>query len=68
MRLLIVLSVGFGAMRLFGEKSIAFQAAAHIFVGVLFTNWWFTRDRMVLWLAVGLSLLELFAALVLTPR
>lgn len=62
---LIVISGLLGVARLMGAKSIAFQAIAHVFVGGLFGAGFVAGDNEQRWfylgLAIGLSVLEVFA-------
>jgi hypothetical protein len=61
---LILAAVILGALRLFfGFKSIAFQAMAHLFVGGLFGAYFAGRQKLLLWLGIGLSVAELAAFL-----
>ena len=47
-----------GALRVLGHKSQAFQAAAHLYMGAMGATWWYTRNPALIWLFVGLSVLE----------
>lgn len=57
---LAVLSAMFGAVRMTGDKSIIFQALAHVYVGGLFGAGLVSKDRkrLYLGLAIGLTVLE----------
>lgn len=65
--IVVVASIAFGAARILGLKAIWFQAIAHCWVGGLVGYRVAKPSRLALWLAIGLSALELFAALVLKP-
>lgn len=62
---LIHLTIAFAlaALRVLGVKHEAFQAVAHLYVGGLFTAWYYSRDRFFLNVAIGVSLVELAVAL-----
>ncbi len=66
--LVVAFALVLGAIRLLGHKSQLYQATAHLFVGALFgvfiATWRAGRpDYGALWVALGLSVLELFAFL-----
>jgi hypothetical protein len=59
---ILAVALALGAIRVAGHTSPAFQAAAHLFVGVLFGAWFMGRERWNAWLlylALALSVLEL---------
>ena len=55
----VLISVALGIPRILGYKSQAYQAIAHLYVGGLFAAWWTGGNRGLLWIAIGLSILEL---------
>ncbi len=61
----LLMAVALGALRVLGMKHIAFQAVAHLYVGGLLGAWWVGRDRWLLWIAVGLSVVEVVCFFVL---
>lgn len=60
--LLVVAAVGLGVARAGGVTHPAFQAAAHVYVGGLLGAWLVGRRPLLLWLAGGLSVLEVACA------
>jgi 1,4-dihydroxy-2-naphthoate octaprenyltransferase len=67
--LIVLIAVVLGGLRIVGVKHEAFQAVAHLYVGFLFgvgaaTYVEGNTDRGCLWLAIGLSVLELVCFLV----
>ena len=63
--LALSVSIILGVLRVVGEKGESFQAIAHLWVGGLFVAG--IRHRPVLWIAIALSLVELFCFLVGDP-
>ena len=43
--IVVILSVTIGALRILGFRSPAYQANAHIFVGIIFWAWVVARER-----------------------
>jgi hypothetical protein len=58
MMLWILIAVILGGLRIAGVKHLAFQAAAHLYLGWLIGVWWYGDKRLALWLAIALSILE----------
>jgi len=56
----ITIVIGFilGLLRIVGVKHIAFQAAAHFYMGGLAWAWWKDRAKWQLWTLIVLSALE----------
>lgn len=63
--LLVAIAVALGGIRIFGIKSALFQAVAHLYVGGLFAVYFKTWERFYLYLALGLTLLEVVCFLLL---
>lgn len=61
--LLIVIALVLGALRFAGVKTQAYQAIAHCFVGGLIGAYIVGHDPFMLYLSVGLSVLEVVAFL-----
>jgi hypothetical protein len=55
---LVIAAVALGLLRAAGVKSVLFQANAHLFVGGLIGAYAVGRDKLYLWLAVALSVVE----------
>lgn len=55
---LIFISILLGGIRVAGVTHIAFQALAHLFVGVLFGGWLVNKDKRLIVLLILLTLLE----------
>jgi hypothetical protein len=68
MAIIVILSAILGGFRIWGYKSLLFQGIAHIWVGGLFA-WGIKpkRDWNVIALALALTMLEVFCALILKP-
>lgn len=56
--LLILLTVILAGYRVAGVTSSSYQAAAHLVVGLFFGLYFGGRERMYLWLALGLTAVE----------
>lgn len=58
----ILISLVFAAMRIYGIKHEAFQAAVHLYVGWLIRAWWWEGEKYASWLVLILSVLEVICA------
>ena len=54
----LVISFVIGGLRVYGEKSQFFQASAHLWIGFLVGSWWNGNNKIAMWLAIGLTVLE----------
>jgi hypothetical protein len=61
--MIYVIAVILTGIRLYGITHIAFQAAAHLYVGGLIAAWYNNRKSKHLYLAIALSVLEVAAFL-----
>lgn len=58
---IITFSIIIGLVRLFGIKNIVFQAAAHVWMGLILGRLIETKNTLYLWVFVLLSILEVLA-------
>lgn len=57
--LLVLITLVLSVLRILGVKSIAYQAAAHLFVGGLFGAWLINKDKMNIFLFGFLTVVEI---------
>lgn len=60
--LLVLTAAALAGLRVGGHSGLFFQAVAHVFVGGLIGGWLGTRRPLLLWLAAGLSVIEVACA------
>jgi hypothetical protein len=58
-----ILTIILCVLRVHGEKSIFFQAVAHLYVAWLFAGAYYAKKKCFLYLAIGLSAVETFCFL-----
>ena len=54
----LIIAIVLGVLRIHGIKHEAFQAAAHLYVGGLLGAYFSGKNKEFLWIAIGLSVLE----------